>query len=298
MSWRRIWQAAVFELFSALRSRRAVVVVVLYLVVSLLCMGGTITMLGKLEDQLSQVLQVERPEGAKSGVVSAALWKSKPFQNIVKGALQGDTLVYDDICGKHPAELIYAWFVLLLVPPLTLMLSANRAASEIGSGSVLYMITRVTRLEWTLGKYLGSALSILVGVLVGACGAWAVAFFKLSGTDVAALFPAMVGWSLKAWVLSLAWLGLALGISHFFKSGAKADGLAWLMLLAFSVAPNALKLFGGRFAFLSFLFPATAEHSLWRTSFAPVAASSAWLVMLGLCYLSAGYAFFAGRDAR
>ena len=297
MNWRRIWQSAVFELFSALRSRRAIVVVVLYLVVSLLCMGGSITLLGKMEEQLSKVLQVEKVEGKKSGVVSAALWKSKPFQNLVRGALK-DSLVYDDICGKHPAELIYAWFVLLLVPPLTLMLAANRAASEIGSGSVLYMITRVTRLEWTLGKYLGSALLIMVGLLVGACGAWAVAFFKLAGADVAALFPSMLGWSLKAWVLSLAWLGLALGISHFFKSGAKADGLAWVLLLVFAVVPDWLRWFGGRFAFLAVLFPSTVEKSLWRSSFIPVATATAWLLMLGLCYLSAGYAYFSRRGAR
>ena len=297
MNWRRIWQSAIFELFSALRSRRAIVVVVLYLVVSLLCMGGSITLLGKMEEQLSKVLQVEKVEGKKSGVVSAALWKSKPFQNLVRGALK-DSLVYDDICGKHPAELIYAWFVLLLVPPLTLMLAANRAASEIGSGSVLYMITRVTRLEWTLGKYLGSALLIMVGLLVGACGAWAVAFFKLAGADVAALFPSMLGWSLKAWVLSLAWLGLALGISHFFKSGAKADGLAWVLLLVFAVVPDWLRWFGGRLAFLAVLFPSTVEKSLWRSSFIPVATATAWLLMLGLCYLSAGFVYFDRRDAR
>jgi len=297
MSWRRIWQSAVFELFSAMRSRRAIVVAVLYLVVSLLCMGGSITLLGKMEDQLSQVLQVEKAEGTKSGVVSAALWKSKPFQKLVRGALK-DSLVYDDICGKHPAELIYAWFVLLLVPPLTLMLSANRAASEIGSGSVLYMITRVTRLEWTLGKYLGSALLIMVGLLIGAGGAWAVAFFKLAGADVAALFPSMLGWSLKAWALSLSWLGLALGISHFFKSGAKADGVAWVMLLVFAAVPDWLRWFGGRYAFLAVLFPSTVEKSLWRSSFAPVATATVWLLMLGLCYLSAGYAYFSRRDAR
>lgn len=297
MSWRRIWQSAVFELFSALRSRRAIVVVVLYLVVSLLCMGGTITILGKMEEGLSEVLQVEKAKSGKSGVVSVALWKSKKFQDLAKGALK-DSRIYEDICGKHPAELIYAWFVLLLVPPLTLMLSANRAASEIGSGSVLYMITRVTRLEWTLGKYLGSALLIMAGLLVGACGAWAVAFFKLSGADVAALFPSMLGWSLKAWVLSLAWLGLALGVSHFFKSGVKADGLAWVLLLLFTFVPNWLHWFGGRFAFLEILFPSTVKDSLWRSSFTPVASATAWLLMLGLCYLSAGYAYFSRRDAR
>jgi len=46
------------------------------------------------------------------------------------------------------------------------------------------------------------------------------------------------------------------------------------------------------------LFPYTVERSLWRASFQPVAGAAVWLLALGLCYLTAGYAFFAGRDAR
>ena len=123
-------------------------------------------------------------------------------------------------------------------------------------------------------------------------------FKEETGIDVATLFPSMLCWSLKAWVLSLAWLGLALGVSHFFKSGVKADGLAWVLLLLFTFVPNWLHWFGGRFAFLEILFPSTVKDSLWRSSFTPVATATAWLLMLGLCYLSAGYAYFSRRDAR
>ena len=51
MSFRRLLQSALFELFDAVRSRRAIVLVILYLALSLLTMGGTITALGKMEDQ-------------------------------------------------------------------------------------------------------------------------------------------------------------------------------------------------------------------------------------------------------
>jgi len=302
MSLRRLFQSALFELFDAVRSRRAMVLVALYLILSLLTMGGTITALGKLEDQLSDTLGVERVEG-KSGLVSATLWKSKPFQRIVRHSVD-NALVYNDIVGRHPAELLYGWLVFLFVPLMTVLFSSNRVACDIRSGAVRYMLTRVTRLEWSLGKYLGNAALILAGLLVGAVGAWLVAAWKLSGADIPALLPAMLGWSVKAWMLSLAWLGLALGVSHFFHSPGKADGLALFLLSVWAVVPGLLKLVAGfadRCAWLLVLrdfFPSAVEDGLWRTSFVPVATSAAWLLALGLLYLSVGIAVFARRDVR
>ena len=297
----RIIRVALFELAAAVRTRRAIVLVALYLAWSLLGMSGAITALGKMEDRLAEILQVEKVEG-KSGVVSAALWKSKPFQQLVRSVV-GDSLVYDDIVGKHPAELIYAWIVFLAVPLLTVLVATRRVAEEVKSGAAKYMLLRVTRLEWTLGKYLGIALLMLVGLLIGAVAAWIVAAFRLSGADIHALLPAMIVWSVKAWFLSLAWLGLALGVSHLFKSGAKADAVAILLMIAFSVVPAILKGFGsawlgGKLLVLVRLFPSSVDAALWRSSFLPVAASATWLVMLGLLYLSVGHAVFARRDVR
>ena len=297
----RTIRVALFELAAAVRTRRAIVLVALYLAWSLLGMSAAITALGKMEDRLAEILQVEKVEG-KSGVVSAALWKSKSFQQLVRSVV-GDSLIYDDIVGKHPAELIYAWIVFLSVPLLTVLVATRRVAEEVKSGAAKYMLLRVTRLEWTLGKYLGIALLMLVGLLIGAVAAWIVAAFRLSGADIPALLPAMIVWSVKAWFLSLAWLGLALGVSHLFKSGAKADAVAILLMIAFSVVPAILKDFGsawlgGKLLVLVRLFPSSVDAALWRSSFLPVAASATWLVMLGLLYLSVGHAVFARRDVR
>ena len=297
----RTIRVALFELAAAVRTRRAIVLVALYLAWSLLGMSAAITALGKMEDRLAEILQVEKVEG-KSGVVSAALWKAKPFQQLVRSVVD-DSLIYDDIVGKHPAELIYAWIVFLAVPLLTVLVATRRVAEEVKSGAAKYMLLRVTRLEWTLGKYLGIALMMLAGLLVGAIAAWIVAAFRLSGADIPALLPAMIVWSVKAWFLSLAWLGLALGVSHLFKSGAKADAVAILLMIAFSVVPAILKDFGsawlgGKLLVLVRLFPSSVDAALWRSSFLPVAASATWLVMLGLLYLSVGHAVFARRDVR
>ena len=66
----RTIRVALFELAAAVRTRRAIVLVALYLAASLLGMSGAITALGKMEDRLAEILQVEKVDG-KSGVVSA-----------------------------------------------------------------------------------------------------------------------------------------------------------------------------------------------------------------------------------
>lgn len=303
MSFRRMFQAAVSELAGAIRSRRALVVLALYFAVSLLSMSGSIAVLGKVERQVSEVLQIDATEGERKGAVSAALWKSEKFQKIVRGSL-GNSRVYDDICGKHPAELLYAWFAFLFVPLLTILVGANRVADELRSGSVRYMITRVTRLEWSLGKYVGLSLLLLLGLLVGGLAGWGVAALQLGGADIAALLPTMLGWSVRVWFLSLAWLGFALGISHLFHSGAKATAMCIIAFVVLSVAMKSLALaidhgaVSSLFACVCRLNPASYESGLWRAAWLPVVSSALNLVMLGLLFLSAGYAIFARRDAR
>ena len=302
MSLRRLWQSTLAELASAFRSRRAIVVLVLYLAASLLCMNGAISVLGKMETQLAEVLQLPQEEG-RSGVVSAGLWRSRHFQRIVRSVV-GDSLVYDDICGRHPVELLYALFAFLYVPMLTILVGANRVADDLRSGAVRYMITRVTRLEWSLGKYMGLAVLLAGGLFAGAFAAWAVATYRLGGVEAADMLLAMLVWAAKAWFLSLAWLGVALGVSHFFHSGAKATALAMVVMVAFAVLPKVASflakvgLVSDKLLVVNRLFPGAVEDGLWRTSFAPVATASAWLLALGLMYFSVGYAKFAKGDAR
>ena len=64
-----IWQTALGEWGGAIRSRRALVLLVLYLGAAVLCMNGTISILGKMEKELATMLQL--PDSGETGVVSA-----------------------------------------------------------------------------------------------------------------------------------------------------------------------------------------------------------------------------------
>jgi ABC-type transport system involved in multi-copper enzyme maturation permease subunit len=262
-------------------------------------MNGTISVLGKMETELAAVLQL--PETGETGVVSASLWKSKPFNRLVRSVV-GESPVLDDISGRHPVELIYAWFVFLCAPLLTVLVAGTRVSEDLRSGAVRYMLVRETRLEWSVGKYLGQALMIAVALVVSAMGASVVAFCRLPSGAAAALFLPLLNWGLRAWIYSLAWLGLALGISHLTRSPGRATSLGIVAIGLFGALPPimdflcAFKGAPGVLTHLRMLVPAGAEMSLWRFSSVPLLTGSFHLVILGLTYLMAGAAFFCRRD--
>jgi ABC-type transport system involved in multi-copper enzyme maturation permease subunit len=295
----RIGQVALAECAGAVRSRRVLVVLVLYLLVSVFCMSSTITILGKMEAELSKVLQL--PETHETGVVSATLWKSVPFQNMVQMGLRND-LVYNDIVGRHPVELIYAWFAFLCAPLLAMLVAGNRIADDLKTGAVRYALVRVTRLEWTLGKYCGQVLMVAIALAVSAVGAWLVAVFRLSGVGMFELLPAMFDWGLRAGLYELAWLGLALGVSHVARSGSRASALGFLAIGLCVAWPSILKFLSawigcGWLEHFDALVPSSAVLSLWRRSFAALFTGGVHLLVLGLAYLMLGHAVFRRGDA-
>lgn len=296
---RRILQNALAEWADAVRSRRALVLLVLYLLAAVGCMYVTISGLGRMETELSEVLQL--PANERTGVVSKTLWKSKPFQRMVRAAV-ADDLVYNDIRGRHPAELVYAWFAFLLTPLLVVLVAGNRVADDLGSGAVRYAIVRCTRAEWTLGKYVGQAVMIAFALAVGALGAWCVAVCRLFGLDVWALLPALFGWGGRAWLYSLAWLGVALGVSHLTKSGSRATALGIFAIAVLAVWEGVLHHLVDAPGWswienFDVLAPSAVRGCLWRRGVTPLTAAAFHLLTLGGVYLALGYAVFRRRDA-
>ena len=283
----RIWQTALWEWGGAIRSRRALVLLLLYLASAVLCMNGTITILGKMEKELAVVLQL--PDAGETGVVSASLWNSKPFNRIVRSVV-GESPVLDDIFGRHPVELLYAWFAFFCAPLLVVLVSGTRVAEDLRTGVARYMLVRTSRLEWSLGKYLGQALMIACALAVSAAGAWCVALCRLPAATAARLFLPMLGWGVSAWFYSLAWLGLALGLSHLTRSSMRATAFGILGIGAFEVLPHF-------FPEVEVVLPSGARMGLWRTSFIPQAVAVFHLATLGLVYLTIGAAVFNRRDA-
>ncbi len=296
---RQLWRVACYEWFDALRSRRALVVLLIYMAAAVCNMYWSISFLHKIETHLVSLLHL--PESDHAGVVSTALWKSPKFQEIMKAMASNDA-VYQDISGKHPVELIYAWFAFFYTPLLVVLVAGSRIAEDLGSGAVRYVIFRTSRATWSLGKFIGQALMIGFALILSGVGAYAVAKFRLAGSGTPDLFLNMAQWSIRAWVFSFPYLGLAMGLSHLTKSASKATVMGIFAITVCFIITVLLRHFSAEtgwrayLPYLGVLVPEEHKMYLWRSSLAPLATGTVYLLTLGFCYLLCGYALFRKRD--
>lgn len=289
-TFQRTLATAAFECSSAIRSRRALVTTLLFAVIGGVAMYTEIGIFSTLEEHLVSALGL--PASDNPGAVTMTLWRSEPFKKIVAG-LAGSSLVFNDILGQHPIVLAFAGIVFSAVPMLALLTSAATPASAIRSGAVRYVLLRVSRTEWVLGLYLAEAAVLLAAMALMAVTAGAVAFWRLPGTEALQFLPALLPWTLRAWVLAIAWLGVFMGASLMARTPGKATAFAILVMITMS----ALSFTADNYApAADFLLPQGCRPLMWRASFHAVLEGVVAALAVSFTYLGVGAAVFARRD--
>jgi ABC-type transport system involved in multi-copper enzyme maturation permease subunit len=298
---RDIAVVAAYELQESLRSRRVVILVLLFVGGAVAGTLGFIDLLESLESTLAQTLAV--PDAAKPGAVTSELMRSPQFHRILGRLIRDDALARE-LTSMPPLALFYGWLGLYFTPFLIMLSSAETISAELATGSLRFSLLRTSRLSFSLGKLLGQTLLMLVGIALGAIGVWCTGFFQLGSFDGAltALWLALL--SLRIAVFAFAHVGLAVGLSHVTRSVPLSRALAIVALFAFGAlfaigtyndlvrehAPVAAD------AVLTFL-PRSHMLDLWRPALVDRLPSITMLIALGLVYFAAGYAYRARRDA-
>ncbi|MFO7937896.1 MAG: hypothetical protein R6V06_09880 [Kiritimatiellia bacterium] len=294
----QIWRITCYEWFTSIRSRRAIVVLLLFMAASVCTMNLTVNALQKMEKELVKLLQL--PETEEVGVVSKTLWKSKPFQRMMKGIVK-DKGIYNDIKGKHPVELMYGVLVFFYTPLLVVLVSANRIADDIGSGSLRYIAFRSSRFSWSFGKFIGQSGMIGLALLLSGAGAWIVALVRLHEAGLPLLLNIM-DWSIRSWIYALPFLGLCMGLSHLTRSGSKATIAGILAISVFFVLTILYRTYENSegwkavFVYIATFIPEKHGGLLWRNNPVTLATGALWMATLALCYLFLGYIYFRKRD--
>ena len=295
----RIVRVAIADIGTSLRSRRAIVMILLFAAVSALIAYALVSAFAAIEREVVAALGL--PAADNPCAVSATLWKSKPFMRFASG-VAGGNLVFVDIIGRHPLVLAYAFFMFSTVAILTLLVSAPKIADEIRSGAARYWLIRTTRGEWSIGKFIGEALLVAVSLSVGSLSAWGVVAFRLPGATGAVLLPDFLDWTARAAAYAFAWLGLFIGISHVARSGGKAVAFSIMAMLALSVWPVTLGNIAEACPYLSFvkgldvLAPHSAMSLMWRRTPAALLRGVVHLSAISFLYVGIGAALFRRRD--
>ena len=295
---RTIWTVAWNELADSVRSRRVIVLILLYVAGSVAGTAVFINVLQRIEGQLVESLGLASPGNV--GSVTATLWKSNAFRQMLTH-LVGDRALAENLLSIPPLALYYGWLSFAFAPVLVMLTSTTRISEEIWTGSARFVLFRMSRLHWCAGKFGGQAVQILFALLLSAAGAWLTGLLRMHSFEPLATARFMLLFSAKAWIYSLAFLGLALAISQFFAAPNLAMGVGFMALVAVTVVSVLADHFAGDglrrlWDIAGALTPGSHRLDLWWGDAAHAVPAIAFLLTLSAVYLLAGYARFIRRD--
>lgn len=285
---------AIFDLLESLRSRKAIVLLSLYMLGALGASAIFIRVMTAIQERLEE--QVGRAVDMKE------LMESPGMARVV-GALAGDEAVANAIIGIPPMALFYGWLSMNFVPLLVLFTSSDAISGDLSSGAVRYSLFRTDRISWAVGKLIGQTCLMAVGVVVGALACWVMGLIWLDGMPVSDTAGWLLRISGRAIVYSFAYLGMVMCASQLARTPIRSGGLALLIMFVASlagsivqaepIAEQAPEFFGA----ISKLFPNGHHLHLWHPGALQSISAMVGLVVIGLGWFALGFWRFATRDA-
>ena len=296
---RDIITIARYEMLDSIRSKRFIILLILYVAGSMLACNGLLSLLQNIETGVMETLKLGATDS--TGAVADTLMKSPEFRNLISGMVHNSD-VADELLSMPPLALIYTALVFSAMPLLILFSSPFRIADEVSSGSVRFALIRTTRGAWCIGKFAGQAVEIILPLLLTVIGFWTFARFKAPNMAEAAVLVPMLIYAAKVWVYCLAYLGLALGVSQIFNSGNKAM-IATLVLWIGMIALHAIfRHYAGPEGWHSLLqtsiivFPAEHRLDLWRPDWGHNLSAMVYLLTSAGVSFSIGHLIFRKKS--
>lgn len=285
---------AVFDLLESLRSRKAVVLLSLYLVGAVGASAIFIRILTALQERLS--------EEVGQAVDMKQLMENPGMERVV-GALAGDAEIAKAIVAIPPMALFYGWLAMNFVPLLVLFTSADAISGDVASGAVRFSLFRTDRISWAVGKLIGQTALMAVGVLLGAIACWVMGMIWLDDMPAGDTAYWLLRISGRSIVYCFAYLGMVMCASQLARTGARSGGLALLMMFFASLAGSIVQAgpiaeqAPAFFEAVSKLFPNGHHLALWHPGWGQSGLAMLGLVTIGLVFFALGFWRFSRRDA-
>lgn len=211
-----------------------------------------------------------------------------------------DEALQRDLLAVEPLAIFYGFMALACVAPLLLMTSGGLHSGDLASGAARFVLTRCDRLSWALGKTLGHATLLGLGLLVGV-GATALVALLRTGIDFGSVLWLLRA-AFRAWIYGLAYLGIFSAISLGVRMPSRARALSLAALMALWVGHSICEssYWNARLPSLwlgAWLFPAQYQRALWSPSW--LSALPAMLALIGIAAaaFAVGYGLFRRADA-
>ncbi|MEZ4240998.1 MAG: ABC transporter permease subunit [Myxococcota bacterium] len=287
-----------FELHRAVRTWRALALLVLYAVASAGVAWIFVQMVGVMENNLATqlgVAQTETPGAMLAELQSSSMWRD------VLGVMTGSPHLVDALVDVPPLALMNLWFGFLVVPFFAASASTESIAIDVQTRAIRFEAQRTGRVELVVGRFLGQLVLTAVAALVSVAVVFVVGATQMVVPDRLALLGWLLWFVPRTLAFGVPFVGLGLAASQVTSSPA------WARVLAVGAVAGSWTAFGlarygeqrRGFALLSDValqvLPQGWLHGLWEPGVG-------WLLpaivccALGLAAVAAGYLRFQARD--
>lgn len=272
-----------FDLRESLRTRRALVLVLLYVLIASAASYIYVRIVATIDDTAALA-------GGDAAAMSAM--KDEGYGAMLLFFAGGDATLANHLATYPAMVLIFAWTSLAFLPWFIALTSYDQIAGELHLRTIRYAALRTTRAAYVSGKLLGqaalvagvAALGMLPVVLIGAI--WLPNFAVLA--TVTALLST---WPITV-VCALGFLGVVSLASQLTRTPGTARAAAVGLLLIVWI----FSLQSGVYAWLGVLSPWYWKPGLYHPGLAERAIAVAGCLALCVGYTALGYLRFRRRD--
>ena len=321
---RDISLVAGFELREMRRSRRALAVIALYLMVAASLTFLFVRLLEEAQaiatNPAAYVTGAGAPgpggppgpggRGPRGPVFTAAsidkpsqgilFSRRSPFRNILNKQL-ADPATMDFLVVKPPIALFYLLTSFMFVPFIIMITAADTVAQEHQSRGVRFVAMRTGRAEFVLGKVLGQSLLMALVTLLGGLMCLTIAAWRLSDFEWGPALSALLLFWPRVVAYGLPFVALAALCSMSFTSVMAARsaaviglGAVWFVSHLSTVFPNSALV--PVFDAVSFFTPQAHQDELWRPGWGAVGFQMMMLAGLAVAYVLGGLMFYRRKD--
>ncbi len=234
-SLRDVALVARFEVVRAIRTWRALALVVLYLVATAGAGKIFVELLSTMETALAHTLRV--PPTDRPGAMTAKLLEGEELRSMLEGMV-GDPQLVEGVLSHPLLAIFHLWLGLLLVPFFASANAAESISGDLKTRAVRWEAHRTGRLEIVFGRYLGQAGLTLAASVLSILATWIVGMVFMVRQPPLGLLVSLASFTVRAWAFGMAFVGLAMACSALTASPA------WARVLAIGAAAGTWVLYG------------------------------------------------------
>ncbi len=217
-----LWLIGWFDLRESLRSRRALTLVGLYLLVATLSAYLFVSAVKALESQLAAVTA---GAGDATAQMALGLARSEGYHKLLSMFTLGDVHKASYLAGLPPMGLFMVLAMLTLIPWLVALTASDQVAGDLHLRTVRFVALRASRGAFVLGKLLSQVLLIAAVTLAAFVPAIFFGQKDLKSFDASATLLFLVGTAPALLAYAFAFLGLTSLASQLVGTPGRARAL-------------------------------------------------------------------------